>query len=147
MEDFFTTSLGTEQPYLGSVITTPLTYLDSKQQVFSFLGRLNYSYANKYVLTASFRRDGVSKFSRDNRYSFFPSFALAWNVSNESFLRDSDLINNLKLRAGWGQIGNHGIRPYGTISNYGISSAVQYGTPTNGISTVSYTHLTLPTKA
>jgi TonB-linked SusC/RagA family outer membrane protein len=134
VEDFFTTSLGTEQPYLGSVITTPLTYLDSKQQVFSFLGRLNYSYANKYVLTASFRRDGVSKFSRDNRYSFFPSFALAWNVSNESFLRDSDLINNLKLRAGWGQIGNHGIRPYGTISNYGISSAVQYGTPTNGIS-------------
>tara|TARA_B100001057_G_scaffold275477_1_gene275718 strand:+ start:33060 stop:36281 length:3222 start_codon:yes stop_codon:yes gene_type:complete len=134
VEDFFTTSLGTEQPYLGSVITTPLTYLDSKQQVFSFLGRLNYSFANKYVLTASFRRDGVSKFSRDNRYSFFPSFALAWNVSNESFLRNSDLINNLKLRAGWGQIGNHGIRPYGTISNYGISSAVQYGTPTNGIS-------------
>ena len=89
VEDFFTTSLGTDQPYLGSVITTPLTYLDSKQQVFSFLGRLNYAYANKYVLTASFRRDGVSKFSRANRYSFFPSFALAWNVSNESFLRNS----------------------------------------------------------
>ena len=134
VEDFFTTSLGTDQPYLGSVITTPLTYLDSKQQVFSFLGRLNYAYANKYVLTASFRRDGVSKFSRANRYSFFPSFALAWNVSNESFLRNSDFINNLKIRAGWGQIGNHGIRPYGTISNYGISSDVQYGTPTNGIS-------------
>ena len=134
VEDFFTTSLGTEQPYLGSVITTPLTYLDSKQQVFSFLGRVNYSFANRYVLTASFRRDGVSKFSRDNRYSFFPSFALAWNASNETFLRDIDFINSLKVRAGWGQIGNHGIRPYGTISNYGISSDVQYGTPTNGIS-------------
>tara|TARA_B100001564_G_scaffold341393_1_gene336006 strand:- start:85092 stop:88316 length:3225 start_codon:yes stop_codon:yes gene_type:complete len=134
VEDFFTTTLGTEQPYLGSVITTPLTYLDSKQQVFSFLGRVNYSFANRYVLTASFRRDGVSKFSRDNRYSFFPSFALAWNASNETFLRDIDFINSLKVRAGWGQIGNHGIRPYGTISNYGISSDVQYGTPTNGIS-------------
>ncbi|MGB4742009.1 MAG: TonB-dependent receptor [Flavobacteriaceae bacterium] len=134
VEDFFTTTLTTEQPYIGSVITTPLTYLDSKQQVFSYLGRLNYSYANRYVLTASFRRDGVSKFSRDNRYSFFPSFALAWNVSNESFLQNSDFVNSLKLRAGWGQIGNHGIRPYGTISNYGISSDVQYGTPTNGIS-------------
>ena len=86
------------------------------------------------MLTASSRRDGGFKFSRANRYSFFPSFALAWNVSNESFLRNSDFINNLKIRAGWGQIGNHGIRPYGTISNYGISSDVQYGTPTNGIS-------------
>jgi TonB-dependent starch-binding outer membrane protein SusC len=134
VEDFFTTALTTEQPYIGSVITTPLTYLDSKQQVFSYLGRLNYSYANRYVLTASFRRDGVSKFSRENRYSVFPSFALAWNVSNESFMKNSDFVNSLKLRAGWGQIGNHGIRPYGTISNYGISSDVQYGTPTNGIS-------------
>ena len=134
VEDFFTTALTTEQPYIGSVITTPLTYLDSKQQVFSYLGRLNYSYANRYVLTASFRRDGVSKFSRENRYSVFPSFALAWNVSNESFMKNSDFVNSLKFRAGWGQIGNHGIRPYGTISNYGISSEVQYGTPTNGIS-------------
>ena len=115
LKTFLQQTLTTEQPYIGSVITTPLTYLDSKQQVFSYLGRLNYSYANRYVLTASFRRDGVSKFSRENRYSFFPSFALAWNVSNESFLQNSDFVNSLKLRAGWGQIGNHGIRPYGTI--------------------------------
>ena len=134
VEDFFTTALTTEQPYIGSVITTPLTYLDSKQQVFSYLGRLNYSYANRYVITASFRRDGVSKFSRENRYSIFPSFAFAWNISNESFMKSVDFVDNLKLRTGWGQIGNHGIRPYGTISNYGISPDVQYGTPTNGIS-------------
>ena len=134
VENFVSLDLTTEQPYLGSVITVPLTYLPSKQQVFSVLGRLNYSFRNRYVLTASFRRDGVSKFSRANRYSFFPSFALAWNASNENFLSNSNFINNLKFRAGWGQIGNHGIRPFGTIANYGISSGVQYGTPDNGLS-------------
>ena len=134
VQDFVALDLTTDQPYLGSVIDTPLTYLYSKQQVFSFLGRLNYSYKNRYVFTASFRRDGVSKFSSANRYSFFPSFALAWNVTNEPFLQNSDFISNLKLRAGWGQIGNHGIRPYGTIPNYGISSGVQYGDPVNGLS-------------
>jgi TonB-linked SusC/RagA family outer membrane protein len=134
VENFVSLDLTTEQPYLGSVITVPLTYLPSKQQVFSVLGRLNYSFKNRYVLTASFRRDGVSKFSRANRYSFFPSFALAWNASNENFLSNSNFINNLKFRAGWGQIGNHGIRPFGTIANYGISSGVQYGTPDNGLS-------------
>ena len=134
VQDFVALDLTTDQPYLGSVIDTPLTYLYSKQQVFSFLGRLNYSFKNRYVLTASFRRDGVSKFSTANRYSFFPSFALAWNVSNEPFLQNSEFITNLKLRAGWGQIGNHGIRPYGTIANYGISSGVQYGDPANGLS-------------
>ena len=102
--------------------------------MFSYLGRINYAYANRYVITASFRQDGVSKFSRENRYSFFPSFALAWNASNERFMRNLNFIDDLKFRLGWGQIGNHGIRPYGTISNYGISSDVQYGTPTNGLS-------------
>ena len=134
VEDFVSLDLNTQQPYLGAVITRPLMYIDTKQQVFSFLGRLNYSFKNRYVLTASFRRDGVSKFSTKNRYSFFPSFALAWNVNNETFLQDLDFVSNLKLRAGWGQIGNHGIRPFGTISNYNFGNGVLYGTPANGIS-------------
>jgi iron complex outermembrane receptor protein len=103
--------------------------LIQNNRFFSFLGRLNYSFKNRYVLTASFRRDGVSKFSTENRYSFFPSFALAWNATNETFLQDSDFVSNLKLRAGWGQIGNHGIRPFGTISNYNFGNGVLYGTP------------------
>lgn len=133
VEDFVSLDLNTQQPYLGAVISRPLMFVDTKQQVFSFLGRLNYSFKNRYVLTASFRRDGVSKFSSENRYSFFPSFALAWNVSNESFLQNSDFVNSLKLRAGWGQIGNHGIRPFGTISNYNFGNGVLYGTPDNGL--------------
>ena len=134
VEDFVSLDLNTQQPYLGAVISRPLMYVDTKQQVFSFLGRLNYSFKNRYVLTASFRRDGVSKFSKENRYSFFPSFALAWNISNEPFLQNSDIVNNLKIRAGWGQIGNHGIRPFGTISNYNFGNGVLYGTPDNGLS-------------
>jgi TonB-linked SusC/RagA family outer membrane protein len=97
------------------------------------LGRINYTFNNKYILTASFRRDGVSKFSEDNRYGFFPSFALAWRLDNESFIKNLNIFEDLKLRAGWGQIGNHGIRAYGTLSDYGINGQL-YGTPGNGTS-------------
>lgn len=133
VEDFVTTELTTEQPFLASVITQPLQYLRSDQQIFSLLGRINYTFDNKYILTASFRRDGVSKFSEENRYGFFPSFALAWRLENEKFIKNLNIFDDLKLRAGWGEIGNHGIGPYGTLSDYGINGSL-YGTPGNGTS-------------
>ena len=133
VEKFVTTELTTQQPFLASVITQPLRYLRADQQIFSLLGRFNYTFNNKYILTASFRRDGVSKFSEDNRYGFFPSFALAWRLDNESFIKNLNIFEDLKLRAGWGQIGNHGIRAYGTLSDYGINGQL-YGTPGNGTS-------------
>jgi len=135
VEDFVTTELTIEQPFLAAVITQPLRFLRSDQQIFSMLGRLNYTYDNKYILTASFRRDGVSKFALNNRFGFFPSFALAWRMDNENFIKDLNIFENLKLRAGWGQIGNHGIRAYGTLSDYGINGQL-YGTPGNGTSVV-----------
>ena len=79
-------------------------------------------------MTATFRRDGVSKFAQNNRYGFFPSFALAWNVHQNNDLK---IFEELKLRAGWGQIGNHGIGSYGTLSNYGVSPNL-YGNPDGG---------------
>jgi outer membrane receptor protein involved in Fe transport len=126
-----TTELTIQQPFLAAVITQPLRFLRSDQQIFSMLGRLNYTYNNKYIFTASFRRDGVSKFALNNRYGFFPSFALAWRMDNENFIKNLNIFENLKLRAGWGQIGNHGIRAYGTLSDYGINGQL-YGTPGNG---------------
>lgn len=135
VEDFVTTELAIQQPFLASVITQPLRFLKSDQQIFSFLGRLNYTFNNKYVLTASFRRDGVSKFSKENRYGFFPSFAFAWRLDNEGFIKNLNIFENLKIRAGWGQIGNHGIGAYGTLSDYGINGQL-YGTPGNGTSVV-----------
>ncbi len=133
IEDFITASLGIAQPALGNTAKRPLFLRASDQQLFSILGRVNYTFKNKYVLTASFRRDGVSKFAEEDRYGFFPSFALAWRAGSENFVRNLDLFSNLKFRFGWGQIGNHGIGPYGTLSNYGASLNL-YGDATNGTS-------------
>jgi TonB-linked SusC/RagA family outer membrane protein len=144
VEDFVTTGLTTQQPFLASVISQPLRYLKSDQQIFSLLGRLNYTFNNKYILTASFRRDGVSKFSKENRFGFFPSFALAWRLDNEKFIKNLNIFEDLKLRAGWGEIGNHGIGAYGTLSDYGINGQL-YGTPGNGTSVpLSLNNLTNP---
>jgi len=76
----------------------------------SFFGRVNYSYKNKYLLTATFRADGSSKFGDNNKYGYFPSFGAAWVLSEEDFFKSS-IISNLKLRAGWGRTGNQEIPP------------------------------------
>ena len=134
VQDFVTLEKTTEQPFFGQVISSPLANLDSEVKLFSVLGRVNYVFNNKYILTASFRRDGISKFLDDSRYGIYPSSAFAWNMHREDFIKDIPLIDELKLRVGWGQIGNHGIGAYGTLSNYGINTSVLYGTPTNGTS-------------
>ena len=131
VEDFLTMQLTTNQPAFGNVITRPLTFIRADQQIFSILGRVNYTFDNKYILTATVRRDGVSKFSKDNRFGVFPSLALAWNAGNEDFIKNLDIFKSLKIRAGWGQIGNHGIGPYGTLSNYGVLNNL-YGNASGG---------------
>ena len=72
----------------------------------SLFGRLNYSYAGKYMLQATFRRDGSSKFGSDSRWGFFPSVALGWRISEEGFFPKDGFVSNLKLRASWGRLGN-----------------------------------------
>lgn len=79
-----------------------------ENELQSFFGRLNYQYASKYLVTATLRADGSSKFGENNRYGYFPSFALGWNISRESFM-DNSIFSNLKLRASWGQTGNQEI--------------------------------------
>ena len=134
VQDFVTLEKTTEQPFFGQVITSPLANIDSEVKLFSALGRVNYVFNNKYILTASFRRDGVSKFLEESRYGFFPSMAFAWNMDREDFVKNIPFIDTLKLRLGWGQIGNHGIGAYGSLSNYGINASVLYGTSNNGTS-------------
>jgi TonB-linked SusC/RagA family outer membrane protein len=85
--------------------------LSRNYSMISYLFRANYSFDNRFIGTVTFRRDGSSKFSQENRYSNFPSFALGWNISNEPFIQSVGLISNLKLRASWGKIGNEKI-PY-----------------------------------
>ena len=83
-----------------------------EERILSVLGRVNYSYDGKYLFTANIRRDGSSKFGAKNRYGVFPSFSAGWNVSRENFLANSNIISYLKVRAGWGQIGNDKIPAY-----------------------------------
>lgn len=77
--------------------------------LIGFFGRTNLSFMDKYLLTLSYRRDGTSRFSKDNRWGNFPAAALAWKISEEDFLKDSNTISNLKLRLGWGIAGQQDI--------------------------------------
>ncbi len=78
----------------------------------SFFGRANYNFSDRYLLTATFRTDASSKFGSNNRWGYFPSFAFAWRISNESFMKGLSWLYNLKLRLGYGQNGNDNIDPY-----------------------------------
>jgi iron complex outermembrane receptor protein len=94
----------------------------NESRLVSFYGRLNYSYAGKYNLTATLRRDGSSKFGENHKWGTFPSVSAAWNVSEEGFLLGNAFLNELKLSAGWGVMGNQtGLSPYNTLELYGYS--------------------------
>jgi len=82
----------------------------------SFLARANYSFNNKYMLTASIRADGSSRFGADHKWGYFPSAALAWRISEESFMQDINFINSLKLRASYGITGNTALSPYQSLN-------------------------------
>ena len=88
----------------------------------SFYGRINYSYDSRYLFTFTLRADGSSKFSKDNRWGYFPSAAVAWNAKNESFLKDVDVVSTLKLRLGYGQTGQQEIGNYQYLARYSVSS-------------------------
>ncbi|MEO0898659.1 MAG: TonB-dependent receptor [Bacteroidota bacterium] len=83
--------------------------------MLSYLARVNYTFDNRYLFTASFRADGSSRFGVNNRYGYFPSFAAGWNIHEERFFSNVPFINRLKLRASWGQIGNDKIGAYAGI--------------------------------
>lgn len=99
--------------YLGAATTDPnVTGNISDYALISYLGRINYSYNSKYLLTASVRFDGSSKFTGGEKWGYFPSVSGGWRVSNEKFFATaklSDLFDNLKIRLGWGQVGNQNI--------------------------------------
>ncbi len=95
---------------------TSVAYINEQQ---SFFGRMNYGYQDKYLLTATLRADGSSRFGENNKYGYFPSVALGWNISKEDFMADSEVFSNLKLRASWGQTGNQdGIPSKVSLASY-----------------------------
>lgn len=118
---------------LGSAAT--ITGLGSslvKWRMLSYMGRLNYSFDHRYLLTLTGRIDGSSRLSKNNKYTFFPSVALAWRINEESFFEEVDFMNNLKLRLGYGQTGNSSIAPYETLGSlsrttYATDDIAMYG--------------------
>ncbi len=96
----------------------------SQHTLLSMFSRLNYGYDDRYLLTATIRRDGSSRFSEDTRYGWFPSAALAWRISRESFLMNSKTISDLKLRVGWGITGQQDVgSDYPYLARYTISDS------------------------
>ena len=131
-QDFLTTNNNTYASAIDGTVdsSSKPTYFVVKPEraLISYYGRLNYSYDGKYFLTGTIRTDGSSKFSKANRWGVFPSGAFAWRVSQESFLKDSKVISDLKLRVGYGITGQQdGIGYYDYILNYTLSGqATQY---------------------
>jgi TonB-linked SusC/RagA family outer membrane protein len=101
----------------------------SKSTILSYLVRLNYAYDNRYLVTASFRTDGSSTFAEGNKWGYFPSFSLGWRLDNEDFFKKSSLsknISSLKIRAGWGRIGNQNIDAYAPVTLIGTGPDRQW---------------------
>lgn len=90
--------------------------------LLSYMARINYDYKGKFLLTASARADGSSRFGENNKFGFFPSAAFGWNLHQEEFLKNSGVINQLKFRVSYGSIGNQAITPYQTQALLGRTS-------------------------
>lgn len=93
----------------------------SKNQIQSYLGRVNYALYDKYLITASFRADGSSRFGENNKFGYFPSFALGWRLSEEDFIKNMNLFSDLKLRASYGITGNQEIGNYQSLVLLGLA--------------------------
>lgn len=99
----------------------------------SFYGRLNYSYKGKYLVTVTGRYDGSSRFGTNNKWAFFPSGALAWNISQEPFMQSVEVISNLKIRTSYGETGNSEIGSYQSLARFSPTLTTIGGSPVNAV--------------
>jgi TonB-linked SusC/RagA family outer membrane protein len=152
-----------EQYKFNSVVSTALDVPTNKDQWFlnagtngtqtvsntgdkwtrnSFLGRVNYSYNSRYLFTGTIRADGTSRFSQDNRWGYFPSIGLGWNISEESFMKNQEIFDALKLRGSWGKVGNDNIP---TSLYYSIATTnvpYYYDAPSNRYLGITFDNVT-----
>ncbi|WP_461116308.1 SusC/RagA family TonB-linked outer membrane protein [Spirosoma jeollabukense] len=116
----------------GTPLADPALQSFTEQGLISYMGRVNYSYADKYLLTFTLRRDGSSTLSPGNQYFNYPAVGLGWNVAEEGFMKGVSWVTNLKLRGGFGVSGNRNVSPYSTLGalsagyyNFGLGTAGQ----------------------
>lgn len=131
---FATDATGTNNIGLGDQETYTQGSAKFGYQLISYIGRVNYSFMDRYLLTATFRADGSSRFGNNNKYGFFPSFALGWKLNEEAFMESVDLLSTLKLRFSWGETGNQSIGNFLSLTTFGPgASAVWDGSQVVGI--------------
>ncbi len=111
---------------------------DQYYSMISFLGRINYTFDRRYILTVTFRGDGSSKFIQQNRWGYFPSVAAGWNITSEKFMKNISFLSNLKLRASWGQVGNDKIPYTGRYSQVDNSLITIFGATSSSNPAASY---------
>jgi TonB-linked SusC/RagA family outer membrane protein len=116
----------------GTPVADPTQQNFTEQGLISYMGRVNYSYANKYLLTVTLRRDGSSTLSPGNQYFNYPAIGLGWNLAEEGFMKGIETVTTLKLRGGYGISGNRNVAPYSTLGalsagyyNFGLGAAGQ----------------------
>ena len=106
----------------------------TESEIQSQFGRINYDYDDRFLITATVRRDGASNFAANEKYAIFPSAALAWRISNEDFFGEGGKVSSLKLRASYGVTGNQSISPYQSLASFG-----SVFTPINGSTVINVT--------
>lgn len=117
---------------------------ENQYRLASYLGRINYTYDDRYTFSASMRRDGSSNFGPANKWANFPSVSGGWNITEESFFQDVPKIDVLRLRASWGRLGNDNIGSFGYLSNYSLGSNASNYILGTGQSLQVGAHLTTP---
>ena len=112
-------------PGYSGIPSNPSGYAQ-ENELQSYFGRVNYNFDNRFLLTASIRADGSTRFGANNKYGYFPSFAAGWNLTREKFLENISAIRSLKLRASWGQTGNQEVPNKITQASYSLSAGSGY---------------------
>jgi len=120
--DFVNETLRNENMAAGNPELNQVSNDYTHTELVSGLSRVNYTYDNKYLFTATARMDGSSKFGENNKWALFPSGAVSWKAHEESFIDDLEIFDQLKFRASYGISGNQGISPYQTLSRYGLGN-------------------------
>jgi TonB-linked SusC/RagA family outer membrane protein len=130
-DDFLSSSI--DQYIAGSTVNATVDGRETQTARISYVGVLSYNYAQKYLLETSFRYDGSVIFAPENRWGFFPSASLGWRISDESFFKPIDFINDLKLRASVGLLGNDAVGNFQWLKSYDISYGAIFNNQTTGI--------------
>ncbi len=125
-DDFTYNNLGAGVAISRGNYASPVSSDKFTSKLIAFFGRLNYSYDDKYMLSASLRREGSSKFGANNKWGYFPAISAGWTVSREPFMNSIAFINDLKIRLGYGITGNHGIPSYLSLQRLSTSGTMLY---------------------